>query len=232
MRRTHRPLALALLLALAPSAAPADPAIERFAEALRLETVSHADPALFEPGPFLALHGHLRRSFPRVHATLERELIAGFSLLYTWRGADAGASPILVTSHLDVVPVPEETREAWEQPPFGGVVADDYVWGRGTLDDQIVDVHGDTVESDRVENSKFDRNTELGPDSVGAGHEHGFLVVPLEELLVEVESEHAGECPMRSENPGSVRSGHRALDLLDQLVAGDDIDPGLPVREA
>ena len=101
-----------------------------------------------------------------------------------------------------------------------------------TLHDEVVHVHRDAVESDRVEHAHFDRDPQLGADAIGAGHKHRFLVVPLEELLVEVQPEHAGECAVRSENPWSMRLGHRALDLLDQFVAGDDVDPGLPVRQA
>jgi acetylornithine deacetylase/succinyl-diaminopimelate desuccinylase-like protein len=43
----------------------------------------------------------------------------------------AEAPPLLLMSHLDVVPA---EAEHWRQPPFGGVVADGYVWGRGALD--------------------------------------------------------------------------------------------------
>ncbi|HYN88719.1 MAG TPA: M20/M25/M40 family metallo-hydrolase [Ardenticatenaceae bacterium] len=39
--------------------------------------------------------------------------------------------PLLLFSHTDVVPV---EPEHWSVPPFGGVVKDGYVWGRGALD--------------------------------------------------------------------------------------------------
>jgi hypothetical protein len=39
--------------------------------------------------------------------------------------------------HLDVVPVEAGTESRWKQPPFTGVVADSYVWGRDTLDDKV-----------------------------------------------------------------------------------------------
>jgi len=41
------------------------------------------------------------------------------------------APPILLFSHLDVVPA---EPEHWEHEPFSGVVADGMVWGRGALD--------------------------------------------------------------------------------------------------
>lgn len=39
---------------------------------------------------------------------------------------------LLFLSHLDVVPVADPTR--WTHPPFSGVIADGWVWGRGALD--------------------------------------------------------------------------------------------------
>ena len=131
---------IALLLALALGALPArasdDDTVARLAEALRFETVSPADPADFRPEPFVAFRAFLAERFPLVHAQLEREVVGGHSLLYTWRGTGE-ATPILLTAHYDVVPAAEETHDAWEHPPFAGVVADGYVWGRGALDDKF-----------------------------------------------------------------------------------------------
>jgi len=41
--------------------------------------------------------------------------------------------PILILSHTDVVGV---QREKWPVDPFGGVIKDGYIWGRGTTDDK------------------------------------------------------------------------------------------------
>lgn len=43
--------------------------------------------------------------------------------------------PILILAHTDVVPV---QREKWPVDPFGAVIKDGYVWGRGSLDDKPV----------------------------------------------------------------------------------------------
>jgi acetylornithine deacetylase/succinyl-diaminopimelate desuccinylase-like protein len=40
------------------------------------------------------------------------------------------ASPLLLQGHVDVVPA----KGDWSKPPFGGEIADGYVWGRGALD--------------------------------------------------------------------------------------------------
>lgn len=45
----------------------------------------------------------------------------------------AQALPCLLYSHADVVPA---NPGDWSVPPFGGVIKDGYVWGRGALDDK------------------------------------------------------------------------------------------------
>jgi acetylornithine deacetylase/succinyl-diaminopimelate desuccinylase-like protein len=43
--------------------------------------------------------------------------------------------PILILAHTDVVAV---QRERWPVDPFGAVIKDGYIWGRGTVDDKDV----------------------------------------------------------------------------------------------
>ena len=118
------------------SASGATTPAERLAAALQYPTVSHQTADLDETA-FLGLHRYLEQSFPQTHATLKREVIAGYSLLYTWPGRDGSLAPMLLTSHLDVVPVSEASRGSWEHPPFAGAIADGYVWGRGAVDDKV-----------------------------------------------------------------------------------------------
>ncbi len=44
---------------------------------------------------------------------------------------DGSAGPLLLLNHTDTVPV---EREFWSVDPFGGVLKDGYLWGRGALD--------------------------------------------------------------------------------------------------
>ena len=105
-------------------------AAEVLSSVVRMKTVSHADPSENEVAEWAKLRDQLRKSFPRVHKTLAREIISDFSLLYIWKADNPEGDPVLLCGHLDVAPAEGE----WEHPPFAGVIDDGYVWGRGTLD--------------------------------------------------------------------------------------------------
>lgn len=119
-----------------PLAIPLEQAAERLSRAVRIPTVS-SDHGPADPELFLALHRLLETSFPRVHATLGRELVGPSSLLYTWPGSDPSARPVILAAHMDVVPADPADADAWIHPPFSGVIADGHIWGRGTLDDKM-----------------------------------------------------------------------------------------------
>lgn len=111
-------------------------AAARLAGAIRIPTVSRGEGAAPDSAAFAALHEHLRAQFPRVHAALAREAVAGHSLLYTWTGSEPSLPPLLLVAHMDVVPVEPGTEAAWTHPPFAGAVGGGHVWGRGALDDK------------------------------------------------------------------------------------------------
>lgn len=58
------------------------------------------------------------------------------SLLATLKG-NGSKRPILLLSHIDVVPV---EKEGWEFPPFEGVIKDGYLYGRGALDNKSMGI--------------------------------------------------------------------------------------------
>jgi carboxypeptidase PM20D1 len=74
-------------------AVDANAAAGRLAGALRFPTVSHEAGAQVESQAFLGLHEYLARTFPRAHAALTREVVADYSLLYTWQGTDPKLPP-------------------------------------------------------------------------------------------------------------------------------------------
>ena len=109
----------------------------RLGAAIRLQTVSPVVEADRDPEPFRALHRLLASSFPRVHEAMRPTRVNELSLLYRWAGSDPRLTPALLAAHLDVVPVEPGTEADWKYPPFSGAVAEDAVWGRGTLDDKL-----------------------------------------------------------------------------------------------
>ncbi len=109
---------------------------EKLAGAVRFQTISHQDPGRIDSAAFRDLHAYLEQQFAHVHNILARETVADLSLLYTWQGRDPAAAPVVLMGHLDVVPVDSATVDDWAHPPFGGVVSDGYVWGRGSMDDK------------------------------------------------------------------------------------------------
>jgi carboxypeptidase PM20D1 len=113
-----------------------DAAVERFAGAIRFPTISHEDASLTDSSAFRALHDYFEVQYPAVHAALGREVVGGLSLLYTWEGTEPALEPVVLMAHMDVVPVIAGTESGWAHPPYAGVVADGFVWGRGTMDDK------------------------------------------------------------------------------------------------
>src|SRR5918993_694045 len=120
----------------APDVAIPEGAAERLAGALRIPTISAEDPAAFDGEAFRDLHAYLQAAFPRAHSQLRRETVGTHSLLYTWHGSDPSLKPILLAGHLDVVPVEPGTEGKWQEDPFGGRIADGFIWGRGAIDNK------------------------------------------------------------------------------------------------
>lgn len=112
---------------------PGDAALQRLAAAVQLQTVSYDDRAGIDDAAFAELGELIERSYPRVHAELTVENFA-HSRLYTWHGRDRDRVGALFLAHLDVVPV--DDADLWTHPPFAGVIDDQFVWGRGTIDDK------------------------------------------------------------------------------------------------
>ena len=107
---------------------------EHLSAAIQVETISYEDPGQNRTENFDKLHGLLERTYPRLHATLTREVLESHSLLYTWQGSNPALNPVVFMAHQDVVPADEHTLEKWTHPPFSGRIADGFIWGRGSLD--------------------------------------------------------------------------------------------------
>ena len=102
--------------------------------AIRCQTVPRDDRGTPDPEAFQQLHRLLEQTYPLVHQQLQRETIQEYSLLYRWEGTDPSLEPVMLMAHQDVVSADPATLSSWTYPPFDGCIADDFIWGRGTLD--------------------------------------------------------------------------------------------------
>lgn len=113
-----------------------DAAAQTLSQAIQLQTITlrGGDPATGKDQPWADLRALLEASFPELASQAEYETIAGNSLDITWPGTDLTAPPLILMGHMDVVPVDLRTLSDWAHPPFDGVIADGFVWGRGAMD--------------------------------------------------------------------------------------------------
>ena len=111
-------------------------AAQHLAEAVRIRTVSHQNPADNDLAEWDRFHAWMMATYPAVHARTTREVAGGRTLVYTWPGSDPSLPAVLLLAHHDVVPVTPGTEGDWKHPPFDGVVAESAVWGRGSVDDK------------------------------------------------------------------------------------------------
>ena len=113
-----------------------DDAVARLQALIRLPTISRLDTVDTDWVPFAELVALLPVLYPAVHATLERELVNGHSMLYRWKGRSAGPATVLM-AHYDVVAA---SAEGWTHPPFSAELVgegdEQLIWGRGALDDK------------------------------------------------------------------------------------------------
>jgi acetylornithine deacetylase/succinyl-diaminopimelate desuccinylase-like protein len=103
--------------------------IESLRDLIRIPSVNPPDP----PGAELAVAHYLRDALADVGVPAEVfEPVPGRgSVVARLRGDGTGGAPLLLLSHLDVVPAPPDR---WTHDPFAADVADGYVYGRGAVD--------------------------------------------------------------------------------------------------
>lgn len=120
-------------MGMADSVVPRPGSAERLSRMIQVPTVS-AEPPTSGLAPFERFVTLLEELYPLAHERLSRERITDLGLLFRWPGRDATADPVVLMAHFDVVPA--EASDGWREPPFGGVVRDGFVHGRGALDDK------------------------------------------------------------------------------------------------
>ncbi len=112
-------------------------AINHFAEALKIKTVSPENTVDFDSLQFKKFNTFLRDTYPLADSLLEKKIFNSFSHLYKWQGSDTSLKPIILMGHLDVVPVIDNNLSEWNVDPWAGTIKNDTIWGRGTIDDKV-----------------------------------------------------------------------------------------------
>lgn len=107
-----------------------DKIVQDMVDMIRCKTVSNRDERLVDREEFAKFERLLRERFPLVHEKCTFTKVGKTGLLYKLKGA-SDKEPSVCMAHYDVVPIEEE---GWTKPAFEGLVEDDKIWGRGTLD--------------------------------------------------------------------------------------------------
>ena len=97
---------------------------------IRCKTVSNRDKKQVDWDEYKKFEAEIKMRFPKLFEVAEFEKVGTTGLLFKIKG-HSDASPSVCMAHYDVVPVEEE---GWSKPAFEGIIEDNVIWGRGTLD--------------------------------------------------------------------------------------------------
>lgn len=111
-------------------------ALQHLSDAIKIKTISYPDYDKMDFKLFDEFLLFLDRSYPNINRVCKKEIINGYCPIYIWESKEKQNKPILLLGHYDVVPVEKSSESEWEEEPFSGMIKDDYIWGRGTLDDK------------------------------------------------------------------------------------------------
>ena len=106
-----------------------DRLVATLVELIRIPSINPPDPAGPELEAARRIAGWLTEA--GLAPTVYEPVPGRGSVVARLRGDGTGGQPLLLLSHLDVVPAP---AGHWTQDPFGGAIVDGYVYGRGAVD--------------------------------------------------------------------------------------------------
>jgi len=110
-------------------------AAQRFVDAIAIRTVSFENESDFDSTQFQLFNDFLVKNYPLINSTLEHQTFNEFSHLYKWKGSNTALEPIILASHIDVVPI--ASLRKWTVHPFTEGIKNDTIYGRGTIDDKF-----------------------------------------------------------------------------------------------
>ncbi len=100
---------------------------------IKCKTISNLDKNLEDDIEFEKFIQLLKDKYPKVNETCEFKRFDRRAVLYRFKG-ESDEKPTVLMSHYDVVPADESQ---WSNPAFDGLIKDNYLWGRGTIDTKI-----------------------------------------------------------------------------------------------
>lgn len=104
--------------------------VKALQQLIKCKTVSYYESEKEDDSEFEKLIALLPSLYPEVFKVCSFEQLPDRALLFKWEGKKH-EKPTVLMAHFDVVPVEEDK---WEKPPFDGIIENDVLWGRGTLD--------------------------------------------------------------------------------------------------
>ncbi len=104
--------------------------VKDMVDMIRCKTISNREEKLVDRAEFVKFENLLKERFPKIYEVAKFEKIGKTGLLFSVKGK-SNEKPSVCMAHYDVVPVEEE---GWSKPAFEGIIEEDVLWGRGTLD--------------------------------------------------------------------------------------------------
>lgn len=109
---------------------------QHLSKAIQIKTISYDDANKLDKQAFGQFIHFIKQTYPNVFSNLQPHYLNDYTVLLRWPGKNQTAPAVLFSAHYDVVPVIPNTEDQWQHPPFAGVIDDQYIWGRGALDDK------------------------------------------------------------------------------------------------
>lgn len=109
-----------------------DGALSRITQAISFRTISYKDKTDFDSSQFIKFNEFLLKSYPLLHEKCEHKTFNKYSHLFKWEGQNVDLAPIVLMSHLDVVPI--ASLPLWTVHPFDEGIKKDTIYGRGAID--------------------------------------------------------------------------------------------------